>query len=76
MTLHFAILGAGRIGLVHAKTIANNPEATLAAVADANEEAATALISAYGGKPSSIDDIALSEDIDAVLVCTPTNTHA
>eukprot|EP01036_Dinobryon_divergens_P020313 gene20313-27842_t len=40
MTIRFALLGAGRIGKVHAKAITANPGARLVAVADAVEKAA------------------------------------
>jgi len=76
MTLRFALLGAGRIGQVHAKTVTANPQAKLVAVADAIEDAAKALIADFGGELRSIDAIAGADDIDAVLICTPTNTHA
>ena len=76
MTIRFAILGAGRIGLVHAQAITSNPQAKLVAVADAFEEAANKLTATYGGELRDIDAIADAGDIDAVLICTPTNTHA
>ena len=76
MTIRFALLGAGRIGHVHAKAVTNNPDSILVAIADALPQAATDLIAIYGGEPRSIDDIAAATDIDAVLICTPTNTHA
>jgi myo-inositol 2-dehydrogenase/D-chiro-inositol 1-dehydrogenase len=76
MTIRFAILGAGRIGLVHAQAIASNPQAKLVAVADPFEKSANQLIATYGGEIRSIPQISESEDIDAVLICTPTNTHA
>lgn len=76
MTLRFALLGAGRIGLVHARAVTENAQARLIAVADAFEENAQSLIATYGGELRSIDAIAASDDIDAVLICTPTNTHA
>ncbi|HID66718.1 MAG TPA: inositol 2-dehydrogenase, partial [Roseibacterium sp.] len=76
MTLGFALLGAGRIGQVHAKAIAANPSATLVAVADAMPSAAEALVAIHGGEVRDIDAIAGADDIDAVLICTPTNTHA
>ena len=37
MTVRFGLLGAGRIGKVHAKAISSNPKAQLVAVADAFE---------------------------------------
>ncbi|TIU70613.1 MAG: inositol 2-dehydrogenase [Mesorhizobium sp.] len=76
MTLRFALLGAGRIGKVHARAVASNPQAKLVAVADAFEKAATELASAYGAEVRSIDAIEKAKDIDAVIICTPTDTHA
>lgn len=76
MTIRFAILGAGRIGLVHAQAVTSNPHASLVAVADAFEQAANRLIATYGGKLASLEDIIAADDIDAVLICTPTSTHA
>ncbi len=76
MTLRFALLGAGRIGQVHANAIATNPDATLVAVADADPQAAKVLIAIHGGEVRNMAAIAAADDIDAVLICTPTNTHA
>ncbi|WP_394887327.1 inositol 2-dehydrogenase [Mesorhizobium sp. AaZ16] len=76
MTLGFALLGAGRIGKVHAKAVGSNPQARLVAVADAFEKAASDLAAAYGAEVRSIDEIEESPDIDAVVICTPTDTHA
>lgn len=76
MTQRFGLLGAGRIGKVHARAIAGDPGATLAAVADAIPAAAAALAAEYGAETSSIEAIAAADDIDAVVICTPTDTHA
>lgn len=76
MTVRIAILGAGRIGQVHARTIAATPRAALVAVADPLAGAAQALARTHGGAIRSIDLVAASEDVDAVAICTPTNTHA
>ncbi len=76
MTLRFGLLGAGRIGKVHARAIGGNPDATLVAIADAVEEAASSLAAAYGAEVRSIDAIEAAGDIDAVVICTPTDTHA
>ncbi|MAS13148.1 MAG: inositol 2-dehydrogenase [Nitratireductor sp.] len=76
MTVNFALLGAGRIGKVHAKAIAGNAEAQLVAVADAFAEAAQAVADAYGCAVRSIEDIEADRSIDAVVICTPTDTHA
>lgn len=76
MTVNFALLGAGRIGKVHAKAIAGNAEAQLVAVADAFAGAAQAVADAYGCAVRSIEDIEADRSIDAVVICTPTDTHA
>lgn len=76
MTLKFALLGVGRIGKVHARAIFSNPDAELAVVADAFPEAARAIADEYGCAVSEIDAIAADPLIDAVVICTPTNTHA
>lgn len=76
MSIRFALLGAGRIGKVHAQAVASNPDAELYAVFDPFEDAADAIATRYGAKVMELDAIAASKDIDAVLICTPTNTHA
>jgi myo-inositol 2-dehydrogenase/D-chiro-inositol 1-dehydrogenase len=76
MTVRFGVLGAGRIGKVHAKAIGTNAGAKLVAVADAFEKAATDLATAHGCEVRTIDAIEAADDIDAVVICTPTDTHA
>lgn len=76
MTVRFGLLGAGRIGKVHAKAVAANPQARLVAVADAFEKASNDISSAYGAEVRSIEAIEMAKDIDAVVICTPTDTHA
>jgi myo-inositol 2-dehydrogenase/D-chiro-inositol 1-dehydrogenase len=76
MTLRFALLGAGRIGRVHARAIAANPAARLVAVADAIERAANDIATAYGAEVRSVAEILGDATIDAVVICTPTDTHA
>ncbi|MCD4513415.1 inositol 2-dehydrogenase [Brucella pseudogrignonensis] len=76
MVTRLALLGAGRIGKVHAGAIASDKRAKLIAVADANQDAARAIADAAGAEVRTIDEIENSSDVDAVLICTPTNTHA
>ena len=76
MTVRFALLGAGRIGKVHAKAVSLNPDAKLVAVADAFPKAAADIAAGYGADVRTIDQIEASKDIDAVIICTPTDTHA
>lgn len=76
MTVRFGLLGAGRIGKVHAKAITSDPKAKLVAVTDPMAAAADALSAQYGCAIRSIEEIEAADDIDAVVICTPTDTHA
>lgn len=76
MTVRFGLLGAGRIGKVHAKAVSGNPDASLVAVADAFPAAAEAIAAQYGCTVRTIEEIEAADDIDAVVICTPTDTHA
>jgi myo-inositol 2-dehydrogenase / D-chiro-inositol 1-dehydrogenase len=76
MTVRFGLLGAGRIGKVHAKAVSADSGATLVAVADAFADAAKAISVQYGCEIRTIEAIETATDIDAVVICTPTNTHA
>jgi myo-inositol 2-dehydrogenase / D-chiro-inositol 1-dehydrogenase len=76
MSIRFAVLGAGRIGKVHAGAISGNHEARLVAVADAVPAAAEALAGTWGVEVRRVEAIEASEDVDAVVICTPTTTHA
>ena len=76
MTVRFALLGAGRIGKVHARAIGGNIDAKLVAVADAVPAAAKEISVGYGAEVRTIDKILASKDVDAVVICTPTDTHA
>lgn len=76
MTVKFGLLGAGRIGKVHARAVTGDPQARLVAVADAMPDAALAIADQYGCELRSIDEIEAARDIDAVVICTPTDTHA
>ncbi len=76
MVTRLALLGAGRIGKVHARAIAEDKRARLVAVADAFPDAANAIAEASGAAVKTIEEIEADKDIDAVIICTPTNTHA
>jgi myo-inositol 2-dehydrogenase/D-chiro-inositol 1-dehydrogenase len=77
--LRFGLIGAGRIGPVHAESLAFRvPQAQLVAIADLNEKAAQA-VAARCNIPrilSSGEEIIADKDIDAVAICAPTDLHA
>jgi myo-inositol 2-dehydrogenase/D-chiro-inositol 1-dehydrogenase len=77
--LNVGIIGAGRIGKVHSETLAFRvPEARTVAIADLNHEAAerVALRCGIPKVASSVDEILADPTIQAVLICSPTDTHA
>jgi myo-inositol 2-dehydrogenase/D-chiro-inositol 1-dehydrogenase len=71
--LSIAVIGAGRIGQIHARNIAAHPGARLAGVVDAVPEAAAKLAAACGCQVLSLDAAFAA---DAVLIGSPTPTHA
>jgi len=76
--INIGVIGAGRIGRVHAENLAYRiPEANLVAVSDIFVEAAESLaaelgVAAYQDHRPILED----ESIDAVLICSSTDTHA
>lgn len=76
MTVRIGILGAGRIGKAHAAAISATSGADFVALAEPFAEAANAMAAQYGCDIRTIDEIASSTDIDGVIICTPTDTHA
>lgn len=74
--LRVALLGAGRIGQVHAKSMTANADSRLVAVADAHAEAAQALAAQVGAEARSVDGILADAGIDAVLIASSTDTHS
>ena len=74
--ISIALLGAGRIGQIHGRTIAASRRARLAGIADPFPDGANALSAATGAPVRSADELLADRSIDAVLIATPTDTHA
>jgi myo-inositol 2-dehydrogenase / D-chiro-inositol 1-dehydrogenase len=77
--LRFGVIGAGRIGKIHAENLATRmPRAELAAIADVDLKAAQDL-AARLHIPEAVDDyhaILSGPNIDVVAICSSTDTHA
>lgn len=77
--LRIGVIGAGRIGRVHAGNIQTRlPNARVVAVADTMAAAAQRCTSDIG-IPMALSDyrqLLGSSEVDAVLICTATDTHA
>ena len=76
MTINIGLLGAGRIGLTHARAVSGIPTARIAAVFDPNDAAAQAAIGLTGARPATVAEIIADPAIDAVIIATPTDLHA
>ncbi len=77
--LRIGVIGAGRIGKVHTETIVQRiPEAEVVSIVDVNKSEAENLATRFniGGYSSNYQEIVNNPDIDAVIICSPTNTHA
>ena len=77
--LNIGIIGAGRIGRVHAESLAFRlPECKIVAIADVSRAAAEQ-VAARCGIPRVADssaEILANPEIQAVLICSSTDTHA
>lgn len=73
--VRIGLLGCGRIGQVHARTLKGLSDAKVVAVADAMPAAAQALADATRAEVRDTDAILNAGDIDAVVIGTPTDTH-
>ena len=77
--LRIGVIGAGRIGKLHANNLASRvPNAELAAVSDVYEPAAKELAEKLGVPAYYSDYHKILEDpaIDAVFICSSTDTHS
>jgi len=74
--LRFGLFGAGRIGRVHAASLAAHPRTELAIVYDPIEVAAHEVATLYGATPTQDAEAILADPaIDAVIIASPTPTH-
>jgi myo-inositol 2-dehydrogenase/D-chiro-inositol 1-dehydrogenase len=79
MTINIGIIGAGRIGKLHAETLVMRvPEARVLAIADIIPDAAMETAARLNIPTASGDyhDILNNPDIHAVAICSATDTHS
>lgn len=69
------LIGAGKIARVHAANAAALEGVRLAAVADVVPEAARALAEETGAEALDAESLLARDDVEAVLVTTPPDTH-
>ena len=75
-TLRVALIGAGRIGRIHAENLTRSPGALLACVCDADVSAAQALAASCHSVVTSVEVALADPEVDALLIASSTDTHA
>lgn len=73
--MRVALVGAGRIGRLHAQLLASLPDVEAIVVADANDAAARSVADAVGGTAARSPQEAM-EGADAVVIAAATDAHA
>jgi len=73
--MQVAIFGTGRIGALHAATLAHHVDVSRLLIADTVRDRAVSLASQLGAEAASVDE-ALGGHLDAVVIATPTASHA
>jgi len=75
--LGIGFIGAGGIHNAHAPSLVDNPDAYIACVMDVNPEACKKHCEQYGTEnwTTEVDELLAREDVDAVIICTPTGLH-
>jgi myo-inositol 2-dehydrogenase / D-chiro-inositol 1-dehydrogenase len=71
-----AVFGAGRIGRIHTSNLAALPGVKLKYVSDPMAQYASELAQKYGAQVASIEEVFADKSIDAVAICSSTDTHS
>ncbi len=78
MTVKLGIIGAGRVGRLHANILTSRvPKAKLLTIADIFVESGKSAAEAYGipDYTADADELINSGDLDAIVICSSTDTH-
>jgi myo-inositol 2-dehydrogenase/D-chiro-inositol 1-dehydrogenase len=70
-----ALIGAGRIGRIHAANVAAHPDLQLAYVVDPIADSAKSAAASFGAKTTDLDGALGDPSIDGVIVASSTDTH-
>ncbi len=76
-SVRVGVIGTGRIGRLHAQLLAGEVSGLrLAAVSDVRADAAAACAARLGTQAVTLDELLGRDDVDAVAICSSTDTHA
>jgi myo-inositol 2-dehydrogenase / D-chiro-inositol 1-dehydrogenase len=77
-TVRIGVIGVGRIGRLHAELLARRvPGAAVTMVHDPHEESARTVAETFGlAAATDVDAVLGAADVDAVAICSSTDTHA
>jgi myo-inositol 2-dehydrogenase/D-chiro-inositol 1-dehydrogenase len=73
--LNIAIIGAGRIGKIHAGNAAGHPALSVKYVVDPIAEAAEQLASQVGAQSAGLDQALSDRSVEGVVIASSTDTH-
>jgi myo-inositol 2-dehydrogenase/D-chiro-inositol 1-dehydrogenase len=71
-----AVIGAGRIGQIHAWNLCQHPGASLRGIVDVSDAAAAALAKRCATETASLESVLADDSIQAIVIATSTDTHA
>ena len=71
-----AVIGAGRIGQIHADNLYRNPLADLRYIVDVDESAARELAARCAAQTTTTDELFADDSVEAVVIASSTDTHA
>ncbi len=74
--ISICLFGVGRIGQIHGANVAMRGDVELRYVVDVDERAAEQLAGRYGAAVTSAEEALEDESLDAVIIASPTDTHA
>jgi myo-inositol 2-dehydrogenase/D-chiro-inositol 1-dehydrogenase len=74
VSVRVGIIGAGRIGAIHAENMRRHRDVSAIVVTDAVPDQAERVAAPHGGETASTPQ-ELLETVDAVAICTPADTH-
>jgi len=74
--ISIGVIGAGRIGQIHATNLYRHPDADLRYIVDVSDTAANKLAAACNTRTGSIETLLGDDSIDAVVIASSTDSHS